>query len=210
MSTLTTSPNPKLRDHPEIAELFRIAESRHLTDEEFARYQTLFPEYADRLEAAQEVKAAELSVVTNTVKQVFFLYPYPKYHEHAKDKAIRDVSYVSVYATHSMLMDDPDWFRDKLLIWLKTILGAFSYPAREERKLDSPLNFLKTDTLRDPNRLPHPEITEHADTMPIKGKRSIYETYARLLVNYQQVLSPKAFALMQPHLQLALDILASD
>jgi hypothetical protein len=210
MSTLNTSPNVKLRDNPEIAELFRIAESRHLTEEEFTHYLAVLPEYAERVAAAKEVQSAELSVVTNTVKQVFFLYPYPKYHEFAKDKAIRDISYVSTYASHSMLLDDPDWFRDKLLIWLKTILGAFSYPAREERKLDTPLNFLKTDILRDPNRLPHPEITEHADTLPTKGKRSIYETYARLIVNYQQVLSPKAFALILPHLQLAVDILASE
>jgi hypothetical protein len=210
MSTLTTSQSVKLRDNPEIAELFRIAESRHLTEEELAHYLSIAPEYADRVEAAREIAAAELTVVTNTVKQVFFLYPYPKYHEFAKDKAIRDVSYVSAYATHSMLMDEPDWFRDKLLIWLKTILGAFSYPAREERKVDAPSSFLKTDVFRDPNRLPHPEITEHADTLAIKGKRSIYETYARLIVNYQQVLSPKAFALILPHLQLAVDILASD
>jgi hypothetical protein len=210
MSTLTTPQKVKLRDNPEMTELLRIAESRHLTEEEFAHYLRLAPEFAERVEAAREIAAAELTVVTNTVKQVFFLYPYPKYHEFAKDKAIRDVSYVSAYAIQSMLMDDPDWYRDKLLIWLKTILGAFSYPAREERKVEATSNFLKTDAFRDPNRLPHPEITEHADTMSIKGKRSIYETYARLIVNYEQVLSPKAFALLKPHLQLALDILASD
>lgn len=210
MSTLNTSPNVKLRDNPDIAKLFRTVESRHLTAEEFAQYLTLCPEYAERAAAAREIQEHELTVVTNTVKQVFFLYPYPKYHEFAKDKAIRDVSYVSAYATHSMLTDDPDWFRDKLLIWLKTILQAFSYPAREEHKLEKSLDLLNMDVWRDPKRLPHPEITEHADTMPIKGKRSIYETYARLIMNYQQVLSPKAFALIQPHLQLAVDILASD
>jgi hypothetical protein len=209
MSTLTTSPNVKLRDNPQIAELFRVAESRHLTETEFAQYLTLVPEFADRVEAAQEIMAAELTVVTNTVKQVFFLYPFSKYHELPKDKCIRDVSYVSAYATHSMLMDEPDWFRDKLLIWLKTILKAFCYPAREERKLDTPSNILNTDVWRDPKRLPHSEITEHADTLP-QNQRAIYETYARLIVNYQQVLSPKAFALIQPHLQLAVDILASD
>lgn len=185
-------------------------ESRQLTEEEFAQFLAFCPEYADRVEAAHEIQEHELTVVTNTVKQVFFLYPYPKYHELSKDKCIRDVSYVSAYATHSMLSDDPDWFRDKLLIWLKTILQSFSYPAREEHKLEKPLDILKTDVWRDPKRLPHPEITERADTMLIHGKRSVYETYARLIVNYQQVLSPKAFALIQPHLQLAVDILASD
>lgn len=209
MSTLDTPPKIKLRDNPQIAELFRIAESRHLTEAEYNRYLGLLPDYADRAAAAKEIMTAELAVVTNTVKQVFFLYPYPKYHELAKDKAIRDVSYVSAYATHSMLTDDPEWFRDKLLIWLKTILKSFNYPAREERKLETSAGFLNTELLRDPNRLPHPEITAHADTLA-KPIRSIYETYMRLIMNYQEVLSPQAFALIKPHLKLAVDILASD
>jgi hypothetical protein len=209
MSTLNELPSVKLRDNPEIAELFRIAECRHLTDAEYSRYLSLSPDNAERVNAAQEIMATQLTVVTNTVKQVFFLYPFSKYHELPKDKCIRDVGYVSIYATHSMLMNEPDWFRDKLLIWLKTILQAFSYPAREERKIEAQLNFLHGETLRDPSRLPHPEITAHADTLP-KNQRAIYETYARLLVNYQEVLSPKSFALIYPHLKLAVDILGSD
>jgi len=198
MSTLNTPPNAKLRDNPELDQLFKVAESRHFTDTEFKQYLALAPEYADRVAAAQEIMAQELTVVTTTIKQVFFLYPFSKYHEFPKDKCIRDVGYVSAYATHSMLMDDPDWFRDKLLIWLKTILQAFSYPAREERQLDAPAQ-----------GLPYPEITQRADTLP-KRRRAIYETYARLIMNYKEVLSPKTFALIQPHLQLAVDILASD
>lgn len=198
MTTLNTQPPAKLRDNPEIAKLFLAAESRHFTDTEFQQYLALVPDYADRVAAAQEVIAAELATVTTTIKQVFFLYPFAKYHEFPKDKCVRDVSYVSVYATHSMLMAEPDWFRDKLLIWLKTILQAFSYPAREERPGVTPAQ-----------ELPYPEITRHADTLP-KRQRAIYETYARLLMNYKQVLSPQAFALLQPHLQLAVDILASE
>lgn len=144
---------------------------------------------------------AELAVAAKTIKQVFSLYPYPKFHELPLDKCIRDVSYVSVYATHSMMLDDPDWFRDKLLIWLKTILQSFTYPAREE---PDP----KVAALRLP--LPYPEITEHADTLNPKGRRSIYETYSRLIMNYQEVLSPKTFGMIRPHLQLAVDILSSD
>ena len=208
--SLFDNPTPtKLRDNPEIAELFRIAESRHLNEHEFARYLNLVPQGGDKVSAAQDIIAVELAVVTNTIKQVFFLYPFAKYHELPKDKCIRDVCYVSAYATHSMLMNDPDWFRDKLLIWLKTILQAFSYPAREERKLETPLNFLNTDNLRNPSRLPHPEITAHADSLP-KNQRAIYETYARLIANYQEALPSPSFALIHPYLQLAVDILASD
>jgi hypothetical protein len=153
--------------------------------------------------------AVEAEVVFKTLKQIFSIYPFSKYHEFPKDKCVRDISYVSAYATHSLLMADPDWFRDKLLIWLKTILQSFSYPAREERKQETPLGASKTDVLGDAKQLPHPEITAHADTLP-KRQRAIYETYARLIKNYQDVLSPKAFNMLQPHLQLAVDILASE
>jgi len=204
MSTLTASPKRKLRDNPEISLLFRVAERRHLTEKEYEQYLKLVPDFADRVAAAREILGVEAAVVFDTVKQVFFLYPFSKYHELPKDKCVSDVSYVSVYATHSMLLDDPEWFRDKLLIWLKTILQAFSFPAREERKVEG-----ASAVLRDPSSLPHPEVTAVADTLP-KNQRSIYETYSRLILNYQEVLSPQSFALIQPHLQLAVDVLASE
>lgn len=198
MSALTNPPTAKLRDNPEIAQLFRNAESRHLNDAEYQQYLALLPNNADRVAAAKEIMANELAVVTDSIKQVFFLYPFAKYHQLPKDKCIRDVGYVSAYATHSMLMCDSEWFRDKLLLWLKTILQAFAYPAREERPGATPEQMP-----------PYPEITRHADTLP-KRQRAVYETYARLLMNYKQVLSPAAFALLEPHLQLAVDILASE
>jgi hypothetical protein len=190
----------KLRDDARITSLFAAAESRHLTPEEFSRYNALAPQFKSREVAANEIIDAQLAVVSKTVRQIFAIYPYPRFHENALEKAIRDISYVSVYATHSMLMDDPDWFRDKLLIWLKTILQSFSYPAREEG-----------DPAAAANRpvLPYPEITAHADTLT-KGRSSIYETYTRLIANYQEILSPQAFNLIRPHLQLAVDILSSD
>jgi len=194
---LETSPG-RLRDNPQIDELFRIAKSRHFSESEFERYLALLPNYAAQVDAAKEIIAHEQAVVTETIKQVFFLYPFSKHHEFSKVKCIQDVSYVSVYATHSMLIDEPGWFRDKFLLWLKTILQAFSFPAREER------------VGADPKTIPpYPEITAYADTLP-KRRRAIYETYSRLLKNYQNVLSPQAFSLIEPHLQLAVDILASE
>jgi hypothetical protein len=201
MSTVDIVRGSKLRDDDRIRELFKGAESRHFNPQEFAQYLSLAPAYRDREAAAKEIIDVEFSVVSKTIKQVFSLYPYPKFHELPLDKCIRDVSYVSAYATHSMMLDDPDWFRDKLLIWLKTILQSFNYPAREE--LDSAVPSGKPP-------LPYPEITAHADTLNPKGRRSIYETYSRLIMNYKEVLTPKTFDMIRPHLQLAVDILSSD
>ncbi len=195
---MSTPVNRSLRANADIDQLFRIAESRHLNEAEYQQYLALIPENVEQVAAAKEIMSVELEVVTKTVRQVLTVYPFAKFHELPRDKCTRDVSYVSAYATHSMLLADPDWFRDKLLIWFKTILQAFSYPGREERNMDSVAD-----------KSSYPEITAFADSLP-KPRRAIYETYARLLKNYQEVLSPKAFALMQPHLQLAVDILASE
>ncbi len=196
MSTDTVK-KAKLRDDGRIKRLFQGAESRHFTDEEFAKYLSLYPDGKEKELAAREIIDRELEVVLKTIKQVFSMYPYPKYHELPLEKCTRDVSYISVYATHSMMLDDPEWFRDKLLIWFKTILQSFVFPAREQQE----------ETQR--TALPNPEITKHADTLP-QGRRSIYECYSRLIVNYQDALSPKTFNMLKPHLQLALDILSSD
>jgi Phycobilisome protein len=201
MSTPDTVVKAKLRDDGRIRRLFQAAESRHLTADEYSKYLSYAPHANERSAAAREIENIQLDVVAKTIKQVFSLYPYPSYHELPLEKCMRDVGYVSVYATHSMLLDDPDWFRDKLLIWLKTILQSFSYPAREDTNPAGAANA---------KPLPHPEITEHADSLKVKGQRSIYETYSRLIVNYQEVLSPQTFNLIRPHLQLAVDILSSD
>jgi Phycobilisome protein len=198
MSTPDTVVRAKLRDDGRIRRLFQAAESRHFTADEYSKYLSYAPQFSDRSAAAREIENIQLDVVAKTIKQVFSLYPYPKYHELPLEKCMRDVGYVSVYATHSMLLDDPDWFRDKLLMWLKTILQSFTYPAREDTNSAST------------KPLPNPEITEHADSIKVIGRRSIYETYSRLIVNYKEVLSPQTFDLIRPHLQLAVDILASD
>lgn len=201
MSAVDIAKQSKLRDDERIRELFKTAESRHLNDLEFARFLSLAPECRERADAAKEIIDVEFAVISKTIKQVFSLYPYPKFHELPLDKCMRDVGYVSAYATHSMMLSDPDWFRDKLLLWLKTILQSFNYPAREEP--DPAVASAKPP-------LPFPEITAHADTLNPKGRRSIYETYARLIKNYQEVLTPKTFDMIRPHLQLAVDILSSD
>jgi hypothetical protein len=114
-----------LRNNPDIKALFKAAEARHLTEDELRQYLRLAPEEEARVGAAREVAAAESGVVQATVGEIFQIYPYAQNHFAAPDKCSRDVAYVSVYATHAMLLRDPAWFNDKLLLWLRTILQAF-------------------------------------------------------------------------------------
>lgn len=182
------------REHPQLASLWREAESRHLTDEELQLYVEVWPEAAERAQAAREVRAAEAQVVKTVVQTVFDLYPYEQHHELATAKCTRDVRYVSAYATMAMLMDDGTWLDDKLLIWLKTILQSFSFPDRVQKRK---VLFASRGTDPDLDRLD-------------AKRRSIHDTYSRLRDGYQKALGERSFALMQPHLQQVIDTLTED
>ena len=180
-----------LRAHPKIQALFKKAEARHLTEAELLEYLSLAPGEGERAAAAREVALAEPGVVKACLQDVFALYPYAQKHFLAGEKCQRDIGYVSAYATHAMLLDDPDWFRDKLLIWLRTILQAFEFPLRNQAPTAA---------------IPFHEITAQADAMPPRVA-SIYETYARLRRRYQDALSPASYALMEKPLRQPVDVL---
>jgi Phycobilisome protein len=183
-----------LRLHPSLKQLFDDAESRHLTDGEFDNFLKVAPQFANRVKAAKEVKSFEVEVVDATIQEVFRMYPFIEKHELAQGKCYRDVHYVSAYSTMAMLMNDPEWFRDKLLIWLKTILQAFHFPARDQKAEAS-----KSQRI----------VSLEADKLP-QPRSSIFETYSRLKQNYKERLSPESYALIEPMLQLSCDILSSE
>ncbi len=191
---LTTSLD-SLRTNPELAELFKRTESRHFTDDEFELYLAVAGQHAERVEAAREVKAHDAQIVRNLITDLYAIYPYAKFHQLPMPKCIRDVRYVTAYATLSMLMGDPQWFADKLLIWFKTILQSFEFPdipAGTSRRLN-----------------PEPEVRAAlANLKP--HQRSIYECYYRLKSDLKKALSPAAFSEMEAYLQLPIDILSHD
>ncbi|GAB5561962.1 MAG: hypothetical protein SynsKO_36090 [Synoicihabitans sp.] len=184
-----------LRLHPELQDLFARAESRHLTDDEFELYLAVAEEHAERVTAAQEMKANDAQIVRNIITDLYAIYPYAQHHNLAMPKCIRDVRYVTAYATLAMLMGDPKWFADKLLIWMKTILQSFEYPdipAGTSRRLN-----------------PEPEVRTALASLK-SNQRSIYECYFRLKADLKKTLSPAAFNEMETYLQLPIDILSND
>jgi hypothetical protein len=184
-----------LRHDPEIAELFKRAESRHFTDDELDAYLALAPEHSARVEAAKALREHDAAAVRKTITELYQIYPYEKHHQLAMPKCIRDVRYVSAYAAHAMLLGDGEWFRDKLLVWMKTILQSFAYPdipAGTSRRLN-----------------PEPEV--HATLQNLKPhQRSIYECYFRLKTELRRALPPAAFAELDPYFQLPIDVLSRD
>lgn len=184
-----------LRLHPELKDLFKRAESRHLTDDEFELYAAVGPEFSARLDAAREMKSADAQVVRHVITELYKIYPYEQHHQLAMPKCIRDVRYVTAYATLAMLMGDPQWFADKLLIWFKTILQSFEFP-------DVP-----TGSTRRLNA--EPEVRAKLATLR-PNQRSIYECYFKVRTELRRALTPAAFAEMDAFLQLPIDVLSHD
>ncbi len=123
-----------LRHHPELSALFKAAESRHLTELELDEYYRVCPGEVERMCAAREIAALEQNIAQKVIAEVFLMYPYDQHHEMALPKCVRDVRYVIAYASLAMLMKDLQWFDDKLLIWMKTILQSFEFPERAQQK----------------------------------------------------------------------------
>ena len=199
MNTAEKLQHTGLRHHPKLEQLFKQAESRHLTDDELQRYLSAASGYAAHAQAAQEIAKAEAWVVRKTLKEIFEVFPYAEHHKFSSEKCTRDVSYVSAYATLSMLMDDPQWLNDKLLYWLRTILHAFEFPGQPKPK-------------------PIGDTATNADTSEIYAKASqlpahigsIYATYSLLRLNYKTVLSPAAWQLIEPYLSQVIEVLTAE
>lgn len=190
------SETESLRHHPELEALFKAAESRHLTEQELEEYYRICPQEVNRVSAAREIAAFEPNLVQKVITEIYLVYPYEQNHQMATAKCVRDVRYVSAYATLAMLMKDPQWFNDKLLIWLKTILQAFEFPERTQRK--KVLFGATADK-------------EEGKEEKLQAKqRSIYETYNKLKQAYRESLNPTSFSLIEPYLQQAIDVLSSD
>jgi hypothetical protein len=184
-----------LRTHPQLKALFKDAEARHFNDAEFELYLSLYPEGAYRVAAAREIKAVDGQIVKKVITRIYEIYPFEQRHQLAVAKCIRDLRYVTAYATGCLLMGDADWFRDKLLLWMKTIIQSFGYP-------DIPPGS-STRYFSDPEILVHLEkLKPH--------QRSIYETYRGIQEEMRANLSPAAYAEFAPYLELAVEILAHD
>lgn len=184
-----------LRTHPELAALFKDAESRHFNDAEHELFLAAYPEGTARSAAARAIKAVDGQIVKKVVTRIYEIYPFENQHQFAVAKCIRDVRYVTAYATSCMLMGDREWFRGKLLLWMKTIIQSFGYPDIPE---GSTQRYFDT-----------PEILEILTTLR-PNQRSIYETYRGILEEMRSNLAPDAFTEIEPFLQLALDTLAHD
>jgi len=174
---------------------FKDAEARHWTTKEFSVLLTHDKSAQTRIDVARVCYDNETRAVDEAIDAIFEIYPYHDCHEFSTEKCARDVTNVSTYAIHSMLIDDLDWFNEKLLFWLRTILQSFDFPARSKPK----------ETLMFGNS----EITEIINSLPA-GRQSIFETYYLLEENYKKHLSEEQFEIFRPFISTVKDLLAGE
>jgi hypothetical protein len=185
-----------IRHRPQVAEIFKQAEARAFKDEELELLVQYAPEIQAETEAAQAVRGVSGKLIKKVVQEVYAIYPYEKYHQYAQAKCIRDVSYVVSYAVAAMIARDPQWYEDKLLLWLKTILQAFDFPDFESRKFGNLV--FKDQTLQ-----------QELSKRPAKA-RGIYHTYYRLDQMMKRELEEKHHKMISPYILQAMRVLTED
>ncbi len=164
-----------------------------MSETEIAEYRRALPAEEKRLGAAREIAQHEQAVVERVLMEIFAAYPFEANHAYAHSKCMRDIRSVSAYATLSMLMNDPHWFRDKLLLWLRTILQALYFPDREVAVKKTMFG-----------------ASSGGDVSQLAvNQRSIFETYSKLKSVYKEKLTPESFALFEPFLDQAVNTLSS-
>lgn len=186
------APTASLRNHPVIGPIFREAEARHFRDDELDAICAELPELSPRAEAARAIRGKDVAIINRVVKEVFSQYDYDAHHDYANAKCPRDVRYVVAYCAAAMVADDMAWLESKLLIWLKTILQAFEFPARKPEAGGA----LFGDATLEARLKELPQKTQ-----------SIYHCYYRLRQEMQKELDPAHYTLIEPYLTRSLDVL---
>jgi len=112
----------------EIETIMRGAEGRYLTNDEGRKVLDVARGYEKRLLALRTLEQKEAEIVRTTIERVF--QKYPKFHQErpmAYEKAERDVSLVVRYCGLAMVNHDPEFLREKLLYWMRTIMTAMEF-----------------------------------------------------------------------------------
>jgi Phycobilisome protein len=107
-------------DH-ELEVMMRNAEGRYPTSEERRRALEIAKTFDVRFATCVSLEEKETDIVRQTSEQM--LRKFPSFGERylAKDKIERDLVITLRYIGHSILRNDPEFLREKLLYWMQSI-----------------------------------------------------------------------------------------
>lgn len=100
--------------------------------EELERIEKDQPELAPRIRATREAVAREQIILKETVEKVLKKYDFKGRFDYGSEKCYRDVGSVYRYCIFSMLCEDEDMLRNKLLFWMRTIIQSLDFPSGNE------------------------------------------------------------------------------
>lgn len=108
----------------EVENLLRAAEGRFPSVEESRRMLVIARSYERRLAVCVALEAKE-SVIARRATELT-MAKYPKFRERhmADEKSMRDMSLVLRYVAHSLLRNDEEFLREKLLYWMQGVFAS--------------------------------------------------------------------------------------
>lgn len=114
----------------QLMDMLAASDGRYLNQSEQAALREWSQGLDARLAAMAEISTKEVSIVEQTVKEVFAAYPdIQKKYKNAMQTCIRDETLVLRYVTQAMVRNDPQYLNDGLLTWLATILKGVGFAA---------------------------------------------------------------------------------
>jgi hypothetical protein len=107
--------------------LINQTDGRYATDHELQFFQAYLSTAPLRFRAYQKIQAAEVSIMNQLLKELKTYHPdiFWVNNQDLTAKWQRDTVRVLRYAATALLVDDPEAFRQKMLIWFQTIMKAF-------------------------------------------------------------------------------------
>lgn len=110
----------------EIKQLFKSAEGRYFTELEMQKLIGYATSLRRRLEVADDVERVENEIIGTSTRATMERFPElaVRHGEQTAARIQRDQTLVLRYAVFAMIQRDPDFMRDKLSIWLASILDA--------------------------------------------------------------------------------------
>jgi hypothetical protein len=111
----------------DIQNLIYQTDGRYASDQELRFLQTYIETASLRFRTYQKIQAAEVSIMNQLLKELKTYHPeiFSVNGQDLTAKWQRDTVRVLRYATTALLVDDPEMFKDNLLIWFQTIMSAF-------------------------------------------------------------------------------------
>lgn len=101
---------------------------RAITDEELEALRQHARRVKQTPALAQALKEHEQAIVHATVDKLYQRYPAQlARYEHTEVKTRRDMRTVLGYCLYSVVLDDPDYAKDTMLYWYRTIMNAFEF-----------------------------------------------------------------------------------